>query len=299
MRYIVLDVFSSVPLAGNQLAVVLDADHLDAPRMQSIAREFNLSETVFVMKPERPVHSARIRIFTPTTELPFAGHPTVGCAVCLAVERSGGTGGQEMVIVLEETVGPVRCGVFLKDARLGHATFDVPRRPEAVAHAFDREAIAEALCLMPAEVGFENHEPSAFGAGVQYSFVPVRDLQVIARAAPNPAAWKRAFPAAAAAVYVYCRETMGVGNQFHARMFAPEIGITEDPATGSAAAAFPGVIQRFDGLTTGLHRMVIEQGYEMKRPSLIVVEAEFESGAISATRIGGDAVIVAEGNLRV
>src|SRR5918998_25721 len=127
-RYVVLDVFTERALAGNALAVVLDAEGLDGAAMQAIAREFNLSETVFVLPPERPAHSARVRIFTPATELPFAGHPTVGTAICLAIERFGKNGGQDAVLVLEEGVGPVRCGVKLSgDSRF--AQFDCPKLP--------------------------------------------------------------------------------------------------------------------------------------------------------------------------
>ena len=110
-RYVILDVFANAPLSGNPLAVVLDSEGLDDKRMQAIAREFNLSETVFVLPPENPVHSARIRIFTPANELPFAGHPTIGAGTLLAVEgNNGGAGPHEMMLVLEENVGPVRCG---------------------------------------------------------------------------------------------------------------------------------------------------------------------------------------------
>jgi trans-2,3-dihydro-3-hydroxyanthranilate isomerase len=298
VRYFILDVFTARPLTGNQLAVVMDADALGEREMQAIAREFNLPETAFVLKPEREVHSARIRIFTSAAELPFAGHPTIGTAVCLGqLRRAAGAGEQEMVLVLEEDVGPVRCGVHVGEGRHGHATFDVPRQPQAVPFAFDREALAMAIGLVPAEIGFENHEPSVYSAGVAFSFVPVRDLAAIARVRPNPAAWEQAFPKVAPAAYLYCRQTTGMARQFHARVFAPGIGLAEDPATGSAVAAFPGVIRQFDGFTAGAHRLVIEQGFEMERPSLITLEVDFEGGAIAASRIGGDAVLIGEGKL--
>jgi trans-2,3-dihydro-3-hydroxyanthranilate isomerase len=298
-RYAVLDVFTDKPLAGNALAVVLDAAGLDDAAMQAVATEFNLSETVFVFPPYNPLHAARVRIFTPAAELPFAGHPTVGTAVLLARDKAGPStaGRPEMVLVLEEKIGPVRCGVSVTGARSGHAVFDVPRKPEPVAFRVDREAIATAVGLAPAEIGFENHEPSAFTAGVPYAFVPVRDLQAIARARVKPAAWGAAFPPSADAAYLYCRETEAMGHHFHARMFAPGIGIVEDPATGSAVAALPGVIRRFDQPPAGSHRYVIEQGYEMHRPSLIKLEIDMDGGEVAAARIGGDAVIVAEGTL--
>ncbi len=302
-RYAILDVFTDQPLAGNALAVLPDATGLDEGRMQKIAAGFNLSETVFCFPPVNPIHTAKVRIFTPRQELPFAGHPTVGTAVYLAAERlEQGTGLAECVVILEEGVGPVRCGVYLKPdgeggARVGHAIFDAPRLPEPIAVKVDRDVLAAAIGLTPPEVGFENHVPTAFTAGLPYVFVPVRNLEVIGKVAPNPTLLTAAI--GDNALYVYCRETVGVGRQFHARMFVPSLGIMEDPATGSAAAAFPGVIKHFDAHPNGTHRFVIEQGFEMDRPSLISLEVDVEGSAVAATRIGGDAVIVAEGILAV
>jgi trans-2,3-dihydro-3-hydroxyanthranilate isomerase len=298
-RYVILDVFTDTPLAGNPLAVLPDADGLDDARMQAVAAEFNLSETVFCFRPANPVHTAAVRIFTPRRELPFAGHPTVGTAVYLAADRLRNSAAlAESVTILEEGVGPVRCGVFLKpNGRGGHAIFDAPRLPEPVAVNVDREALAASVGLTPSEIGFENHVPTAFTAGLPYVFVPVRNLDVIAKIAPSPSLLSGAI--GTSAVYAYCRDTVGVGRQFHARMFVPALGIMEDPATGSAAAAFPGVIKHFDAHPSGTHRFVIEQGFEMGRPSLIVVEVDIEGSGVAAVRIGGDAVVVAEGTLDV
>jgi trans-2,3-dihydro-3-hydroxyanthranilate isomerase len=296
-RYAILDVFTDRPLAGNPLAVVLDSDGLDDARMQAIAREFNLSETVFVSPPAKPVHSAAVRIFTPARELPFAGHPTVGTAVLLGLERAAsGFDNGEMVLVLEETVGPVRCGVSLRSDRLGHAIFDLPKLPEEIGGAPGMDALAAALNLIPAEIGFENHHASIFDAGVPYSFVPVRDLGAIGKAKANHAAWQAAFGKSGAA-FLYCREVTESGRHFHARMFAPELGITEDPATGSAVAALAGVIAKFDQPPGGSHRYVIEQGFEMGRPSLISLEVDMDGGVVAEGRIGGEAVVVARGTL--
>jgi trans-2,3-dihydro-3-hydroxyanthranilate isomerase len=296
-RYVILDVFTDKALAGNPLAVLPAAEGLDDAQMQAIAREFNLSETVFVFPPANPRHSARVRIFTPVSELPFAGHPTIGTAVLIAIERTKhlGPGRHEMMVVLDEKVGPVRCGVFVTGGANGHAIFDVPRKPEAVAGDNDRDSIAAALGLVPSEIGFENHKCSVFTAGVPYTFVPVRDLGVIARVQPNATVWKRTFEDRGA--YLYCRQTQSAGRHFHARMFWPGNGIGEDPATGSAAAAFGEAIRRFDAPPSGTHRYVIEQGFEMERPSLIRLELDIEGDAIAAARVGGDAVVVAEGTL--
>lgn len=296
-RYAILDVFTDRPLSGNPLAVVLDSAGLDDARMQAIAAEFNLSETVFVSPAEKPVHSAAVRIFTPARELPFAGHPTVGTAVLLGLERAAsGTGNGEMVLVLEESVGPVRCGVSLRSDRLGHAVFDLPKLPAEGAQPPEKDALAAALNLISAEIGFENHHASIFDAGVPYTFVPVRDLAAIGKARANHSAWPATFGKGGAA-FLYCREVTESGRHFHARMFAPEHGITEDPATGSAVAAFSGVIARFDQPPGGSHRYVIEQGFEMGRPSLISLEIDMDGGAVVEGRIGGEAVVVARGTL--
>ncbi len=296
-RYVVLDVFTDRPLVGNPLAVVLDCEGLSDAAMQAIAREFNLSETVFVLPAAKPIHSARVRIFTPGGELPFAGHPTIGTAVLLAREAApDGPGPHEKVLVLEEKVGPVRCGVTTEGDG-GHAIFDLPRLAAATDGIGDKEAIAAALGLMPAEIGFENHRPSGFEAGVPYAFVPIRDLGAIGKARADVAGWKAAFSDTTVGAYLYCRETVAKGRHFHARMFAPGHGIAEDPATGSAAAAFAGVIHRFDQPPGGSHHYVIEQGFEMKRPSLIGLEIDVDDGRIVAGRVGGDAVVVAEGAL--
>ena len=299
-RYAILDVFTDMPLAGNALAVVLDSEGLDDGQMQAIAREFNLSETVFVLAPANPVHTASLRIFTPAYELPFAGHPTVGTAVLLGLKaRDENPNRHEMVLMLEEKIGSVRCGVTLKGERLGHVAFDLPRLPQEAGEPGAREAIAAAVGLMPTEIGFENHQPSVFSAGGALAFVPVRDLSAIGKASPVIGAWKEAFAEGMIGAFLYCRETAHAGHHFHARMFAPGFGISEDPATGLAAAALAGVIRRFDGPPAGSHRYVIEQGFEMGRPSLIGLEIDLDGGEIVAARIAGDAVAVAEGTLAI
>lgn len=299
-HYRIYDVFTDKVLAGNPLAVVFDAEGLDDAGMQRIAREFNLSETVFVKPAENPVHTARLRIFTPAHELPFAGHPTVGAAIALA-ERASEEGRDERtsILVLEENVGPVRCMVSAGDGA-AFAEFDLPRLPEEIPFNAAPEAIAAALGLSHHEIGFENHVVSAWSAGVPYVCVPVANLGVAAKARANADLWRDLAPAEGGVwgdPYVYCRETVNHDCSFHARMFAPLSGIMEDPATGSAAAAFAGAIMRFDEPVDGPNRFWIEQGIEMGRPSRIRLELDVEGGAIEAGRIGGHAMRVAEGQL--
>jgi trans-2,3-dihydro-3-hydroxyanthranilate isomerase len=294
-----LDVFTEKRFGGNPLAVVLNADGLDTSRMQAVAREFNLSETVFVLKPANPAHTARVRIFTPNAEIPFAGHPTVGTAALLAAQRVGGLGGsQSAIIALEETIGTVRVGVRLPENGPAFAEFDAPRLPEDVGSVPAIEDIAAAIGLIPSEIGFENHRPTRFSAGLPYVYIPVRSLDAMSRARAVLGRWDRAFLREGAA-YLYCRETLHNSAQFHARMFDPGHGIMEDPATGSAAAGFAGVVRHFDGLPNGEHRTLIEQGIEMGRPSFIHMSVIIEGDKLSTVRIGGHSVRVADGEIAV
>jgi trans-2,3-dihydro-3-hydroxyanthranilate isomerase len=296
-----LDVFTDHRFGGNPLAVVHAADALSTQAMQTIAREFNLSETVFVLKPDNPAHSAKIRIFTPGQELPFAGHPTVGAGVLLAELRTASEGGShDALVVLEETIGAVRIGVKLRPGSAGFAEFDAPRLPEPLQDNMETNRVAAALGLSPSEIGFENHRPSSFSAGVPIAFVPVASLAVMAQARPMMQHWPLAFPSPGPAnAFLYCRESVRASSSFHARMFAPGLGVPEDPATGSAAAAFAAVVLRYDDLPDGHHERTIEQGFEMGRPSLIALEMNVAHRKLTSVRIGGHAVRVSEGTIEV
>ncbi|MCB1475824.1 MAG: PhzF family phenazine biosynthesis protein [Rhodobiaceae bacterium] len=297
-QYAILDVFTEERFAGNPLAVVFDADNFPTEFCQRIAREFNLSETVFVSRPRNEAHSAAVRIFTPVSELPFAGHPTVGTAILLARRRWPDGGSQDGLIVLEEQIGPVRVGVSLGGKRGDFAEFDIPKLPVSTSTDTDRETIAAVMGLQPKEIGFENHKPCAFSAGVPYVFVPVRDMATLRRCKISKPRYDELF-GAEGQIYVYCRETVSQKNDFHARMFAPHIGIGEDPATGSAAAAFSAVIQTFDTPPAGTHNYRIEQGHIMGRPSIIHLEINSEGGKLRSVRIGGNAVLLASGIITV
>ncbi len=297
LKFHTLDVFTNERYAGNPLAVVMDADTLDTAAMLKITREFNLSETVFVMASTKPAHTARVRIFTPGGEVPFAGHPTVGTAALLAELRSPETNGErDALVVLEENIGTVRVGVRQKPGEAAHAEFDVPKLPEPSAGVPPVDLLAAALGLIPSEIGLENHRPSAYTAGLPFVFVPVQTLVAIGKASIHMAHWNTAFGAAHAA-YLYCRETVHATSHFHARMFAPNMGITEDPATGAAAAAFAAVAVRFDTPRDGLHKKIIEQGFEMGRPSFIELSMLVKQGKLETARIGGQAIRLMDGEL--
>ncbi len=297
-RFSIYDVFSDRSLAGNQLGVVYDCEDLETAQMQAIAREFNFSETVFLLRPKDVAHTARMRIFVPNNELPFAGHPTVGGAIAAArqigLEKIG-----QGIVVLEENIGPVRCAVRFGDGQ-PFAEFDLPVLAKPCQGPDDREAIAAALALDPQDIGFENHVISNFNGGLPYTLVPVRDLSALGEARPVLNVWSQGFGGEAHnSAYVYCRETGGHENQFRARMFAPDAGLAEDPATGSAVASLAGALIRFDDLRDGLHRFRIEQGVEMGRPSLIVLEIDIRDGTFISGRIGGHAVEFAQGTIEV
>ena len=294
-----LDVFTDRRFCGNPLAVVSDADALSADQMQSIARELNLSETAFVLKPSNPAHSARVRFFTPARELSFAGHPTIGTAILLAQRRTPLVNGEsDVIVLLEEAIGSVRVGVRLRDGQAPFAEFDAPKLPEkAKTSPPARDRIADALGLLPREIGFENHNAMCLTAGNTFAFVPVATLEAIGKAHIERARWDDAFGDDIAGVYLYTRECIHNGSAFHARMFAPGLGVPEDPATGSAAVCLAGVVHDFDGLPDGIHKRVIEQGHEMGRPSSIVLTLVVSGGRLETVRIGGSAVRVIDGTL--
>lgn len=291
-RFATLDVFTTERLAGNPLAVVLDAEGLDGAAMQAIAREFNLSETVFVLPPAEPRHRAALRIFTPARELPFAGHPTVGAAVLLALQDPPVADAR--AFGLEEEVGIVPCIVeTLADGSGGRARFRLPTMPEYLGPGPEPEALADLLGLAPSEIGFGRHEPSRHGTGPRFTCVPVASAERL------DAARVAAAPQAGDGLYLYAPDPEGMGLAFRTRMFAPGMGIAEDPATGSAAAAFAGVLMQFETLGEGSHDVAIAQGQAMGRPSRIDLQVTVENGALRAVEIGGAAVLVIEGRLHV
>ncbi|WP_183871174.1 PhzF family phenazine biosynthesis protein [Rhizobium sp. BK491] len=301
--YSVYDVFTDNKLAGNPLAIIFDAGDLSDEAMQAIAREMNLSETVFVLPPQNPAHTASLRIFTPGRELPFAGHPTVGTAIALAEKVHANHGGDlDLVSVLDERVGPVRCAIKLRQNKASFAEFDLPKKSQEIPLPLDRADIANALSLKITEIGFENHVPSIWSAGVPFLLVPVHDVGVAERLEFDLQLWEKTVPfvdGALASAFIYCRGGVNHVAKFHARMFPVGMGIVEDPATGAAVAALSGAINQFDALPDGHHPVVIEQGIEMGRPSLIHLHLDINGGLIANARIGGQAVRVASGILEL
>src|SRR5260370_12442286 len=234
-RFATLDVFTDRRFAGNPLAVVREAEGLSENAMQASAREFNHPEAVFVFAPADSQHRARLRIFTPARELPFAGHPAVGAAVLLALSDGAAAGGE---LVLEEGIGAVRCTLEWVNGARGGARFAIPQLPAQAGTVADQATVAAALSLDPGDL---DGAAARWSAGIPFTFVPVARLAAMAHCRPDPAKFDRAFRPAGAA-YVFCNATAQPRHHFHARVFAPRMGIAEDPATGSAAAAFAGLL---------------------------------------------------------
>ena len=298
IRFLTADVFTDRIFGGNQLAVFPDAAGLGAGLMQAIARELNLSESVFVLPPVDPAHTRRLRIFTPGSELPFAGHPTIGAAFVLASIGDLPLGPSGASIVFEEGVGPVPVSIRARDGRPRFCELTAARLPEDGPQPPPLQEIASALSLRPEELRADELSPRAVSCGVPYLFVPVRDTAALGRARIDPAVWERSLAGWwAPAIFPFVETGGRDGVDFRARMFAPGVGIPEDPATGSAAAAFAGYLAAKRGPENGTLRWVLEQGVEMGRPSRLHVACDRAGGGITAVRVGGASVLVSEGHL--
>lgn len=294
------DVFTDRPFQGNPLAIVLGADGLMTGQMQTIAREFNLSETIFVQAPVNPAHTARVRIFFPTAEIPFAGHPTIGCAIHLASD--GVEGDFDKRLVLEEEAGLVPVRVWRRGAETG-AEFVAPVLPHGVTDAPDRTAaldparLAAALGLLPRDIGFGSHQPGLWQGGPRFLYAPVASLAALARARPFQPIWSDVMQAAGVdSIYAY---TPGSDCDFRARMFSPTAGIPEDPATGSASALLAAQLLASGALPEGDSRLTLHQGVEMGRPSVIGLTVRVTQGRLAEVRIAGSSVPIGEGRIRV
>ena len=292
-RYLTCDVFTDRRFGGNQLAVLPDAAGLDTAAMQRLAAEFNYSETTFVLPPDDPANLARVRIFTPKAEMPFAGHPTVGTALALAWLGRTPADGR---FVFEEQAGLVPIAVRTAGTGALEAEFAAPGRAEhgpPVAPA----AVAAALGLGGEDLVVEGGLPCAASCGAPFLLV-----ELASRAALERAAFRGdvGLPAVAAeGVFLFTRDGADNEVDLRARMFAPAHGIPEDPATGSAAAALAGFLGSRRGLAAGWHAWRIAQGVEMGRPSLILARARRDRDGVAEVRIAGTAVPVAEGTIEV
>jgi len=299
-RFVTADVFTSELFGGNQLAVFPDAKGLSPETMQAVARELNLSETVFVHPPDEPHHTRRLRIFTPGVELPFAGHPTVGAAYVLGHIGEIPLDGERTQIVFEEGVGPIPVEISAENGKPVAATLSAAQMPEFGEHPPDDSAVAAVLSLSADDIRSDEWRPATVSCGVPFLFVPLRSREALARATIDVLTWRQVLENSwAPHVYAFCHEPELAGSQLRARMFAPAMGITEDPATGAAATAFAGYLAAHEEKGSSTLRWVVEQGFEMGRPSVIEVEADRVDGEVSAIRVSGSSVIVSSGEMEI
>ncbi len=299
-RYLTADVFTDHLFGGNQLAVFPDAREIEPGLMPKIAREFNYSETTFVLPPDDPSHTAKVRIFTPGGELQFAGHPTIGTAHVLATIGAVRLTGSETRIVLEEGVGPVPVTIRATNGRPEFAQLSAAKLPEVGPPPPSRETLADMLSLAAGDLLDGTTLPESVSCGTPFLFVPLRDRRTVGRARVRSDLWESALTGYVTdKVFVFAMDPEHVGHHVRARMFAPGIGVPEDPATGSACVALGGYLAARDPRTDGTLRWVVEQGFEMGRPSILEVEADKKAGRTTAARVGGQTVVVCEGEMQL
>src|SRR5918999_2331194 len=298
VRFITADVFTARPFAGNQLAVIPDARGVPEELLLPIAREFNYSETTFVYPPDDPAHTRRVRIFTPGAEIPFAGHPTIGTAVVLAAIGEIPLTGSETRIVLEENVGPVPVTIRADEGVAVGAQLSVAKLPEVGPPPPARTTLASMLSLEPSQLLGGPNGPQAVSCGIPYLIVPVKDRAAVAAARIRMDVWESTIKRYwAPDLMVVARDPELPDSDLHARVFVPGWAITEDPATGSCAASLAGYLAARETAPNGTFRWVMEQGFEMGRPSILELEADKRDGKVIAVRVGGDAIVVSEGEI--
>jgi trans-2,3-dihydro-3-hydroxyanthranilate isomerase len=298
-RFLTADVFTDRAFGGNPLAVLPDARGLDPAGMQQVAREFNLSETVFVLPPDDPAHTRRLRIFTPAQEVPFAGHPTVGTALVLAATGALELTGETTRITFEEGAGPVPVAIRAVGCRPVFAQLTAPTAP-LLRPAPEPAALAAMLGLAAADLRTDAGLPEVASCGLPFLIVEVSDAAALGRARLDHGLWRRLLTGAdAREIQLVTRDAAGLDADFRVRVFAPAAGIEEDPATGAAAAAFGGWLGLRAAPDDRTSRYVLAQGHEIGRPSRLEVEVEKRAGQVVAVRVGGAAVLVAEGTIEV
>lgn len=290
-RFHILDVFSASPFRGNPLAVLPDASGLSAAAMQRIAREFNFAETTFVLPPTLPSATCRVRIFTPRTELDFAGHPTIGTAAALVMQQKVEAGASRR-LVLEEKVGLVTVDVGRRDGAL-HGTLTLSRGTDRPDGAPSTRDLAAVLSLDPGEV----RQVFFAGVGVPFCFAQLNSEAAVDHAVIDRAAWRdKLLPAWSPHVFFFAGDLKS-GGALYARMCAPALGVEEDPATGSACAALVGAAASRPDFSDGAYRLSIRQGVAMGRPSEIEATARKVGGRVVSVSIGGATVPVASGEI--
>jgi trans-2,3-dihydro-3-hydroxyanthranilate isomerase len=292
-RYVTVDVFTNRAFGGNPLAVVLDAEGLSAIQMQAIATEFNYAETTFVLPPWARAHTAHVRIFTPRSEIPFAGHPNVGTAFVLARELEANGGTPLDRLVFEEAAGLVPIRILRDGHTVAGAELTAPESL-TIGPSASVTDIAACLSLDATDIKLNNHPPQVLSVGLPFLVAELTSKDALRRAKPNALTHEHILPPIGTdAIFAYA---LGANpEELHARMFSPLDGISEDPATGSAAAATIALLATFRSERDGEIAWRIQQGVEMGRPSLIFGRTEKRDGAVTNVYIAGHAVQVMSG----
>lgn len=306
LRYLTADVFTSAPFSGNQLAVVFGADGLPTETLQNIAIEFNYSETVFVFPARSASETRHVRIFTPGGELQFAGHPTIGTAHALVATGEVPATGSEVTVILGEGVGPVPVRVTLANNKPVSAQLTTAILPEQRATTLSLDTIAEILSLSSTDLIGGEYTPAAVSVGLPFLLVPLRSIDAVKRARVVNDKWEKHLKGSwAAELMVFAVGSADDdamlpshvrGADVRARVFVPGLSIAEDPATGSANACLAGYLAKRTP-RDGLLQWEVAQGVEMGRPSRLMIEAEKASGELTAIRVAGSTVLMAEGTL--
>ncbi len=297
LTYETVDVFTDTAFGGNPLAVVFGAEDLSSDRMQAIAVEFGYSETTFVLPPKDPANTAQVRIFTPTREVPFAGHPNVGTATVLAWRGTAFGRPVGDAVRFEEGAGLVPVSILSEGGLPVGAQLTAPqpfRRGEAVPVA----DVAACLGLDEAAIRADRHPPVGGSVGLEFILVELTDRAALAAARPIRAEFEaRLADRPVFDIHCYVRAEPGDTVDIRARMFAPLDDIDEDPATGSANGALLGLLADLDGPADGPLAYRIAQGVEMGRPSLVLGEVDRSGGQTGAVRIGGSCVAMMRGEI--
>ena len=289
----IVDVFSSTPFGGNQLAVLPDAAGISAEGMQKIAREFNFGETTFVLPKNDPANTCRVRIFSPRAELDFAGHPTIGTA-CALVMKQHVPLSDPMRLVLEENIGPVMVDVAQRNGGF-HGTLTLSAKIEAPTGAPSPTALAAVLSIEPAEVS----QVFFAGVGLPFCFARLKSNEAVDRAAINRAVWAATLARAWSPNLFFFAGNPRNGGKLYARMCAPALGVEEDPATGSACAALVGAMASKPDFGGTTYRLSVQQGVSMGRRSDIEAEARKSEGIVTSVSVGGATVYIASGEIEV
>lgn len=298
-RYHTVDVFTSRPFAGNPLAVFPDARGLNGEQMQMLAREFNYSESAFVLPGEASDADFRVRIFTPNEELPFAGHPTIGTAFILAATGALALDRELVETTFLEGAGRVPVRIDAARGRPLRAELTAPRPFSSTEANLRPRELAAVIGLAENDLMGAEEPPLIIGCGLPFLLAPLRGLEAARRAVLHAELWERRVAAQApAGLYLMARESESDAD-LHVRLFAPDVGVSEDPATGSAATALAGYLAHRERTANGTLSWSIEQGIEIGRPSRLEVSAEKRNGAIVALHCAGACARVFDGTLAI